>query len=760
VAAAQQSPATVSGGGAGRPLAAAISTARAAPPPVSEIPEGSASMSPDERRTMEAVRMESGEQIALDGMLDEAIWMRAVPATNFIQRDPDTGQRATESTEVRIVYNADTLYMGVTCFDSEPEKLIANQMARDGNLFGDDQFQWVFDTFLDGRTGYFFEMNPRGAMGDALQGADFSSRNRQWDGIWDARAHISEIGWTLEIEIPFRTLNFDPKSDRWGINFQRDIRHKNNEQSVWMGWPRNQGLNRMSNTALVTGIRDVSQGRGLDIKPYVLGTSESFPGRGNSRVTNDATAGLDVFYSVTPSLRANLTVNTDFAQAEVDQRQVNLTRFSLLFPEKRDFFLDGALFFDFASGNLGGNFEGNNGADIIPFFTRRIGLDESGNPQRIDLGSKLLGQIGDFDVGVLQVRTGKDGDALGEDFLVGRVKRRMLRQSYIGALYTMRDMRGGDGVNRQTGGVDFRLATSTFRQRQNLSLTGYFLNTTNPLSTGKNSAFGAELSYPNDPVYSSLEYVEVQDYYDPAIGFTRRTGYRKLQPRLGFQLRPRSNWVRRYDFRGDVDWRVDPETNQTLTREIDVKAFDLFTNSQDRIQVHILPTYDLLQEDFKIAPNITLPMGHDYSFTRYQLDGNTADRRMVSVRPRVEWGNFYSGDRLALSMTVNVRPRPGLLLSVAGERNHITLAEGEFYTRLYRFVTETELNPKVSLVNNIQYDSQSNVIGWQSRFRWILKPGNDLYFVYIHNWQDDPLSHRMYTLDRRATSKISYTHRF
>jgi hypothetical protein len=709
---------------------------------------------------MEAVRMDAGESIMLDGRLNEAIWLRAVPATNFIQRDPQTGERTTDATEVRIVYSADKLYLGVTCFDSEPDKLIANQMARDGNMGGDDQFQWVFDTFLDGRTGYFFEMNARGAMGDALQGADFSSRNRQWDGIWTGRSRITEIGWTLEIEIPFRTLNFDPASDTWGINFQRDIRHKNNEQSVWMGWPRNQGLNRMSNTGLLTGIRNVSQGRGLDVKPYVLGTSESFPGRGTSRVANNATAGLDVFYSLTPGLRANVTVNTDFAQAEVDQRQVNLTRFSLLFPEKRDFFLDGALFFDFASGNLGGNFEGGGTADVLPFFTRRIGLDESGNPQRIDLGGKLLGQIGNLDVGVLQVHTGEQNAAFGEDFLVGRVKRRMFRQSYIGALYTVRDTRGGDLVARQTAGADFRLSTSTFRRRQNLSLSGYALRTTNPLDTGKSSAFGAELSYPNDPVYSSLEYVEVQDHYDAAVGFTRRTGYRKLQPRVGFQLRPDVNWVRRFDFRGDVDWRVDPETNRTLTREIDVKALDLFTNAQDRIQVHLLPTRDVLQEDFKIAPRITLPVGQEYSFTRYRVEGNTAERRLFSVRPVVEVGNFYSGKRLELNMAVNVRPRPGLLLTVAEEWNHVTLAEGEFYTRLYRLVTETELNPSVSLVNNIQYDSQSSILGWQSRFRWILNPGNDLYFVYIHNWQDDPLSHRIYTLDHRATSKLSYTHRF
>ncbi len=704
--------------------------------------------------------MDAGEKILLDGRLDEDVWMRAVPATNFIQRDPANGQPATEQTEVRIAYNADKLYMGVTCFDSEPEKLIGNQMARDGNMFGDDQFQWVFDTFLDGRTGYFFEMNPLGAMGDGLQGAD-NRQNRQWDGIWNARVRRSEIGWTLEIEIPFRTLNFDPDNDTWGINFQRNVRRKNNEETLWMGWPRNQGLRRMSNAGQLTGIRKVTQGRGLEIKPYALGTSESFPGRGNARVTNNANAGVDLFYSVTPGLRANLTVNTDFAQAEVDQRQVNLTRFSLLFPEKRDFFLDGALFFDFASGSANGNFEGDNNSDLLPFFTRRIGLNASGTPQRIDVGGKLLGQVGDYDVGVLQVQTGKEDAGLGENFMVGRVKRRMLRQSYLGALYTLRDTRGGDIVNRQTIGGDFKLATSTFRRRQNLALSGYFLHTTNPLETGRNSAFGGELSYPNDPWNASLEFMEIQDNYDAAVGYTRRTGFRKIQPRIGFSPRPReSRWIRRFNFVGDVDWRLDPNTNRTLTREIDVTAFDLFTQAQDHVRVHVIPTYELLEENFKISPSITLPAGRQYSFRRYRVDGNTADRRLVSVRPRVEWGDFYSGKRLQLNMNVSLRPRPGLLLTLGNEWNRVELAEGRFHTRLYRFVAETQFSPFVSLVNNVQYDSQSAVLGWQSRFRWILTPGNDLYFVYIHNWLDDPLSNRIYTLDRRATSKISYTHRF
>ena len=733
--------------------------------PSAQQPPLAQQVDPAVRRTMAAVRMAAGESITLDGRLDEDIWSRAVPATNFIQQDPAMGQPATEQTEVRIVYNADKLYMGVTCFDSEPENLTSNQMARDGNMWGDDQFQWVIDTFLDGRTGYLFEMNPLGAMGDALQGgADYSQTNKEWDGIWDARARRSELGWTLEIEIPFRTLNFNPTNDTWGINFQRDVRHKNNERTLWMGWPRNQGLRRVSNAGLLTGIRDVTQGRGLDIKPYVLGTSESFPGRGDSRVTNEVNAGVDLFYSVTPGLRANLTVNTDFAQTEVDQRQVNLTRFSLLFPEKRDFFLDGALFFDFASGGASRGFDfGGDRSDLIPFFSRQIGLNASGTPQRINFGSKLLGQVGDFDVGLLQVQTGQETDAVCENFVVGRVKRRVLRQSYIGALYTLRDTRGGDLQNRQTMGVDFKLTTSTFRGRQNLEAIGYVLHTTNPLDTGKSSAFGAQLAYPNDPWRLNLGYVEVQDNYDAAVGYTRRTGFRKIQPNIGFAPWLRQHpWIRRFNWQGDVDWRLDPDTNRTLTREIDLRAFDLFTHSQDHLRIHVVPTYEFLEEKFPIAPGVTLPVGHHYSFTRYRVEGNTADRRLLSVRPRVEWGDFYSGERLEVNMSLSVRPRPGLLFTLANEWNRVSLTEGQFYTRLYRFVSETQFSPFISLVNHVQYETQTAVLGWQSRLRWILQPGNDLYFVYIHNWLDDPLSltSRFHTLDRRATSKVFYTHRF
>src|SRR5688572_30145016 len=290
-------------------------------------------------RSVPATRLAEGERIVLDGRLDEAMWRRAVPAADFIQIFPSNGSPATEPTEVRIAFDGNSLYLGVTCFDSEPDRWLGYERRRDQFLSSDDRFMWTIDTYLDARSGYFFEMNPSGLMADSLFGVN--GDNRAWDGIWNAQVRRSEIGWTIEIEIPFRTLNFDPNSDTWGMNFQRTVRRKN-EDSLWMGWARNQGLRRMTNAGHVTGIRDVTQGRGLDIKPYGLFTSQS-RGVGNSRrMDEDGNAGVDLFYNPTPGVRANLTLNTDFAQTEVDQRQVNLTRFSLFFPEKRDFFLDGA----------------------------------------------------------------------------------------------------------------------------------------------------------------------------------------------------------------------------------------------------------------------------------------------------------------------------------------------------------------------------------------------------------------------------------
>src|SRR5690349_8319937 len=289
------------------------------------------------RRTVQAVRLAEGEHISLDGVMDEPIWKRTVPATEFIMQDPVLGGKPTEATEVHFAFNNDHLYMGVICRDSEPDKLLGNTRKRDEFLGADDRFMWTMDTFLNQQTGYFFEMNPSGLMADALMGPG-GSTNREWDGVWNARVRRSEIGWVIEIDIPFRSIAFDPNAPAWGVNFQRTVRRKN-EESVWTGHQRNQGLRRMSNAGLLVGLNDVAQGHGFEIKPYVAGYKADYSELRTSSREHDLDVGGEVTYNITPSLRAVGTINTDFAETEVDARRVNLTRFALQYPEKRGFFL-------------------------------------------------------------------------------------------------------------------------------------------------------------------------------------------------------------------------------------------------------------------------------------------------------------------------------------------------------------------------------------------------------------------------------------
>ncbi len=697
------------------------------------------------RRVVTAERLTENERVVLDGVLDEAAWSRATSAGEFVMQDPTLGGAPTEKTDIRIVFNKDHLYIGVTNYDSEPDKLLGNTRKRDEFLSADDRFMWTMDTFLNQQTGYFFEMNPAGLMADALMGPG-GSNNREWDGIWNARVRQSEIGWVIEIDIPFRTLAFDPNAPAWGINFQRTVRRKN-EELMWTGYQRNQGLRRMSNAGLLVGLADVTQGKGLEVKPYVAGTVADGPGRSPAVETQTtADVGGEVTYNITPSLRAVGTVNTDFAETEVDTRRVNLTRFPLFFPEKRGFFLDGATFFDFP----------NNA-----FFSRRIGLT-AGQPQRIIGGGKVTGQAGRQDVGLLYVRTGEEGTAIGENFLVARVRRRTMQQSYFGALYTVRDAPADATEAQHTAGVDFRLATSAFRGNKNLFFTGYLVaNSPVGAATGGRAAFGAMLDYPNDVIDMSMAFQEVQEQYNPAVGFTARRQFRRYTPEARWNPRPLGNrYIRRFGF------GVQPHIYTNLQGDLEtvdgnIQAFRMELHSGDNVDFNVSPSYEYLKGAFEISPGIVLPAGTDYRFTRFGLSAHTANKRIVSLQPRLEWGTFYSGERLEASLGMGVRPRPGVTLNLSYEFNDVDLAEGSFQTKLYRLVADTQFTPFMYLVNNVQYDTVSRVLGWQSRFRWILKPGNDIFVVYTQNWLDpsDP-AFGFRTLDRRGAAKAVYTKRF
>jgi hypothetical protein len=716
---------------------------------------------PSAARTMQALRLGEADVVRLDGLPDETFWERVPPVTGFLQRDPNNGEAATERTEVRIAYDAARLVMSVICFDGEPDRILGNQMQRDRSFDADDRFMWAIDTFLDGRTGYYFEINPAGAMGDGLvdPGAatgwwnEFGAGiNRSWDGIWIARVRRTTTGWTAEVEIPFRTVNFDPNAGAWGINFQRTIRRKN-EDVLWSGHARNQGLARMTNAGRLEGLGGISQGLGLDVKPYVVGNVSSAPGRGRPDALSTGDVGVDAFYNLTPALRANLSVNTDFAETEVDQRRVNLTRFPLFFEEKRDFFLEGSSFFGFSS---------EAGRAVMPFFSRRIGLDDRGAPQPIDAGAKLTGQAGAFDVGVLQVRTAESGRRLGEDVSVVRVRRRAFEQSYVGGIYTRRSARARGDVDRQTAGLDFELATARFRGNQNLELSGFYLWTSRPDRVEDTGAYGVRLAYPNDPLTAEISIRELQANYDPALGFVERRGYKRLAPSVEYSWRPRDHpWLRALGWEVEAEILNDPQ-NRPLTRQFSLSPLEVNFHDGSRVAVEIQPQYERLEEDFEIYDDIVLPVGAAYRFTSYQLQGSTADHRMINLQSNVSVGRFFSGDRREYSAEIGIRPRRGVALAFEAEHNVLELAEGSFETDVFRLRADTQFSPWLSLANNLQYDNVSTLLGWQMRLRWIRRPGNDLYLVYTHNWREVLQTglHRLTTLDNRLATKLVYTLRF
>ena len=699
---------------------------------------------------IQAFRLAAGERIELDGVPDEAAWARAAPISDFRQQDPLNGEPATERTEVRVLYDERRLIVGVICFDSEPGRVLGNQMQRDQSFGADDRFIFTIDTYLDGRSGYYFEVNPSGAMGDGLivPGGTTTvgaiSIYRSWDVNWTARAGRRADAWTAEIEVPFRIVNFDPNAATWGINFQRTVRRKN-EEMLWAGYARNLGVTYMSAAGRLMGLSNLSQGLGLDVRPYAIGSSGAAPGRNQPDTASKGSYGGDIFYNLTAGLRANLSINTDFAETEVEQRQVNLTRFPLFFPEKRAFFLEGSSFFDF-SRELGNA--------ILPFFSRRIGLDETGVPQPVLYGLKLTGQAGAFDVGGLQVRTREHGGNPAEDFTVLRARRRFWRQSSIGALMTSRDAAGMDA--RHTAGIDAVLATSGFLGDQVLEASAFYLNTTKSAGARGGAAFGGRLNLPNDPWAFNVSLQEVQDGYDPAVGFVERAGYRRATGSARWGIRPERHFIRRVSWQTDADVRYDLD-GRLESRLFDVQLLRVIFDAGDIVEFHLRPQYEYLPVDFQISRGVVLPAGTAFSFLRRHFQVQSAPQRVVALRMVYEDGPFYSGERRQYSPTLDLRPGRGHLISLSADLNAIRLAEGTFRTRLWRLDVNTQFSPFVSLVNRTQYDSVSAQLGWQSRFRWILKPGDDIFFVYAHNWVD---ATGLTTIDRKASFKIVRTFSF
>ncbi|MDZ7718412.1 MAG: DUF5916 domain-containing protein [Balneolaceae bacterium] len=712
------------------------------------------------KKEIRALRLENTEKFIFDGKVDEEFWKRVPAATGFRQQEPNEGDPATEKTEVRIAYDDEYLYMGVILYDSDPSRIKATQRRRDVRIVADERFTWFFDTFNDQRNAYFMEVNPNALRTDGLittgQG---QSINLNWDGIWDAKATINEIGWTTEIKIPFRSLNFDPESDTWGVNFMRVIRRKS-ETVLWTGYQRNQGIDRPQDGGLLTGLTGMSQGLGLEVKPFGILTGNEQKLAEGDETDTDLDGGLDINYSITPSLKASLTFNTDFAEAEVDQRIVNLTRFAVQFPEQRDFFLEGSNIYEFAPASR-----------VNPYFSRRIGLQE-GQPIPITYGARLLGNSGPYNLAFLHVRTGEQRDIRPENFSVARVKRNIGSESTIGMIYTRRATDGDRSgelelQDRHTIGADLELSTSTFREDKNLQFQAFFVYHNSPLANDDTSEFwdrttrGFRINYPNQPWAGLMSYREFGDAYNPAVGFTPRNAFRRFQPSISYSPQfPESDvfqqveWEIRFEHLTDLDFEL-------LTQEIRFTLFNISFMSGDEMAFDISRNYERLEFPFDIRRDnsIIIPVD-DYVTWTASAELQTASYRKVSFGAEFESGGFWSGTRTQYGLNLSLRPFTGLELTPEYVRTDVDLAEGSFSTDLFRFEANMDFTNSLFFTTNIQYDNLSQLLATNNRLRWIITPGSDLYLVYNHNWLEEDQLSRFRTLQRSGAIKISYTHRF
>ena len=716
--------------------------------------------SDNEKKSVEAFSVET-KDIKLDGKLDESFWGNLPGITDFLVQEPIEGGIPTEKTVIKIAYDNKYLYIGAIFYDSDPEGIKAFKMRKDAPLNTDDRFMWILDTYLDGRNAYFFEINPRGLMGDGLLSiGQGRSLNKDWDGIWRPWTHIGDYGWSAEIRIPFHTLNFDPKKNTWGINFQRTVRRKN-EEILWSGHKRNQGIYRPQDAGRLTGLDNISQGLGLEVVGYGKAETSKIQNEseGNYDRGQSIDGGLDVNYNITPGLKASLTVNTDFAETEVDDRQINLTRFPIRFPEKRDFFLEGANIFRFAPSS-----------GIYPYFSRRIGL-QSGNPVPISFGGRLIGKIGKVEVAAQQVRTRETDFIDSEDFSVIRVKQNFLKESSIGILYTRRHTNKGKEFvppqpDRNTLGVDLSLNTSTFLKNQNLQFQAFavFHNPNTFDEINKNSIWdrstrGLRFNFPNDPWSGSLSYREFGVFYDPAVGFSRRNSFRRVEPRIRYSpILEESSLIR------ELKWEVSFENLMSLqwkklTRNYRLTPISVRFESGDEISYQIIRNFEKLDYAFDILADnsIIIPEGN-YTNWSHQIELETANYRKVVYSIDLKTEGFWSGNRKEYDNELIFRPFPGINLNLGYIHSNVSLREGNFKTNLIRFLGDFDFTPFISFSSNIQYDDITRNIGMNNRFKYTITPGSDIYFVYNHSWVDD--NGRYKTSSVMGASKITYTHRF
>jgi uncharacterized protein DUF5916 len=681
------------------------------------------------------------EDLRLDGRLDEEAWAAAEPILDLTMVEPTQGGVPTAHTQVRVLANAHAIVFGIVCEDPEPAKIVSFTTARDAALDAEDHVAVVLDTSQDGRSGYVFAVNPRGARYDAL--IQNGSQNSDWDGIWEAATARLANGWSIEIRIPITTLNFKRGLTEWNFNVQRRLQRLQ-ETTRWASPMRDLTINQTSRAGRLTGLPAFNLGLGGETRPAVrAGGGKAGP---EELVTADRQASLDVTQRLGPNVLGSLTINTDFAETEVDTRRTNLTRFPLFFPEKRTFFLRGADIFDFGLGL---------DTDVVPFFSRRIGLvGDTAVP--IGVGGKVNGRIDRTNVGAVIVGT-RAVDAVAPEAGLGvvRVSQNILGESSVGMIATFGDPLGRAGS--WLAGGDVKLQTSHFRGDRNFAVGLWGLATGRSDLAGDRTAAGFLIDYPNDLWGLSFSTKRIGDAFDPSLGFVPRAGIYSYA--AGIEYKPRPAWpslgVRQmffeqfYSFVTDLQGRW--ESYRLFWAPINTRL-----ESGDRFEFNIVPTGERLPATF-VLEGLSLAPG-PYHWRRYRLEGETAAKRKFSGQATWWFGGFYDGTLDQVILTGSWNPSPLVTIGLSAERNTGHLIAGAFTQTLTGVRTTFNFSSDLQVNSFIQYDTDSRTIGSNTRLRWTFNPSGDLFVIYNHNVRD--LNDRWSFDSNQLLVKLQYAIRY
>jgi hypothetical protein len=651
----------------------------------------------------------------LDGILDEYIWQIADSINGLTMVEPEENKTPSYKTIVKIAANSENIILGIICYD-DPSKITAFTKARDVRLYNEDNIKIVFDTYRDQRTGYIFAVNPFGARYDAVIAHRGEGENSNWDGVWNAKTQITSYGWTAEIIIPVKSLSFKKGLHKWGFNVERRI-ERLLEKDRWTAINKNYDVKSLSKVGIIKNLPKFNLGLGLLMKISPLaGFSKNY----GEKVEFNTDISGDLTKRITPDVSATLTINTDFAETEVDSRRTNLTRFPLFFPEKRSFFLEGGDIYDFGIGL---------GSDIIPFFSRKIGLYK-GIQVPIVAGGKLNGKVGNTNFGALYVHTDKVDTLVPKaDMGVVRIKQNIFEQSNVGIIATAGDPTGIK--NSWLLGADFTYQISDLFGDKNFLAGVWGIYNNRPDLSGNKTSYGITFDYPNDLFDISLKYKFVGDAFLPSIGFVPRTGVKYYH--FGCDYMPRPDWgfIRQFFFESGFSLVTDLN-NQWESYSFFTAPVHFLMESGDRFEFNVKPTGENLTEPFEIEDGVIIPVGK-YNYMRYRLEFELASKRPVSGEATWWFGTFYTGTLDQLEFNLSLRFTSNIIIDLSYEKNIVDLHEGNFQQDLFGGRLQLNFSPDLQLSSFIQYDNDSRSVGTNTRMRWTINPLTDLYVVYNHN---------------------------